>query len=50
MQKFQCLVICIEAIKYLLLHNLHDCTFKVYENDQCKTELLEKYHIILFPI
>ena len=21
-------IICVEAIRYLLLHNLHDCTFK----------------------
>ena len=27
MRKFQ-FVICVEAIIYLLLYNLHDCTFK----------------------
>ena len=28
MQKLQCLfVICVEAIKYMFLYNLHDCTF-----------------------
>ena len=25
--KISVLVICVEAIKYLLLYNLHDCTF-----------------------
>ena len=28
MRKFQCLVICVKAIIYLLLYNLHDCIFK----------------------
>ena len=28
MQKFQLLVICVKTIIYLLLYNLHDCTFK----------------------
>ena len=27
--KISVFVICVEAIMYLLLHNLHDCTFKV---------------------
>ena len=26
--KISVVVICVEAIIYLLLHNLHDCTFK----------------------
>ena len=26
--KISVLVLCVEALTYLLLHNLHDCTFK----------------------
>ena len=26
--KISIFIFCVEAIKYLLLHNLHDCTFK----------------------
>ena len=29
--KISIFVICVEAILYLLLHNLHDCIFKDYE-------------------
>ena len=32
MQKISVFVICVEAIIYLLLYNLHDCTFKRKEN------------------
>ena len=28
--KMSALVICVEAIIYTVLYNLHDCTFKVY--------------------
>ena len=30
--KFSMFVICVEATEYLLLYDLHDCTFKVKEN------------------
>ena len=29
--KISLLVICVEAIIYLLLHNLYDCTFKYFK-------------------
>ena len=29
MRTFQCFIICVEVIIYLLLYNLHGCTFKV---------------------
>ena len=30
--KISVFVICVEAIIYLLLHNLHDCTFNMSNN------------------
>ena len=32
--KISVFVICVEVIIYLLLHNLHDCTFNVLSNFQ----------------
>ena len=29
MRKFQCVFICVKAIIYLLLYDLHDCTFNL---------------------
>ena len=29
--KFPVFVVCVEEIMYLLLYNLHDCTFKLSE-------------------
>ena len=40
--KISVLVICVEAIIYLLLYNLHDCTFKVFYIQiwfKCETQL-----------
>ena len=34
--KISVLVICVKTIIYLLLYNLHDCTFKVKENQEIK--------------
>ena len=33
--------ICVEAIMYLLLHNFHDCTFKMQDN-------LQYLHVVIF--
>ena len=30
--KVSVVVTCVEAIIYLLLHNLHDCNFKMFQN------------------
>ena len=38
--KISVVVICVEAIIYLLLHNLHDCTFKVLKPE---SEILKIY-------
>ena len=35
--KISVFVICIETIIYLLLYNLHDCTFKLSNQNQAKT-------------
>ena len=44
--KFSVVVICVEVIIYLLLHNAHDCTFKYYLLDTINRHSLygiEKY-------
>ena len=45
--KISVIIICVEAIIYLLLYNLHDCTFKsetneTFEKKQLYTELWER--------
>ena len=35
--KFSVFVICVKAVIYLLLYNLHDCTFKI------GVQVIEKY-------
>ena len=45
--KISLIIICVEAIIYLLLYNLHDCTFKsetneIFEKKQLYIELWER--------
>ena len=45
--KISVIIICVEAVIYLLLYNLHDCTFKSETNEKKKkkqlyTELWER--------
>ena len=45
--KISVIIICVEAIIYLLLYNLHDCTFKsetneIFKKKQLYTELWER--------
>ena len=42
--KISIFVICVQAIIHLLLHNLHDCTFKTYEHSFMFH--IETYHLV----
>ena len=49
MRKFQCLLFFFEVIIYLLLFDLHDCTFKRIKVDHCKTLKSNKQSPIYEP-
>ena len=40
--KISVFAICVEAIIYLLLHNMRDCTFKASKLNKCWRSLLEE--------
>ena len=44
--KISVFVICVEAIIYLLLYNLHDCTFSSIMNAESSTTLYENYFLL----